>query len=69
MTNKVKEHIRFHYFFTEIQPCTLILLELNIFLKKYSTKSKINQSLTTYLEQNVMVLSCVDLAVLLSYNV
>ena len=32
---KVKEHIGFPYLFTEIQVYTLILLELNIFLKKY----------------------------------
>ena len=32
---KVKEHIGFHYLLTEIQLYTLILLELNIFLKKY----------------------------------
>ena len=32
---KVKEHIGFHYLSTEIQLYTLILLELNIFHKKY----------------------------------
>ena len=31
----VKEPVGFHYLLTEIQPCTLILLELNMFLKKY----------------------------------
>ena len=36
---KVKEHIRFHYLLIEIQLYTLILLELNIFLKnKHSQK-------------------------------
>ena len=44
---KVKEHIGFHYFLTEIHQYTLILLEFNIFLKKYRAKSKINQLLTT----------------------
>ena len=32
---KVKERIEFHYLLTEIQLYTFILLELNIFLKKY----------------------------------
>ena len=32
---KVKEHTGFHYLLTEIQLYTLILLELNILLKKY----------------------------------
>ena len=32
---KVKKHIGPHYLMTEIQLYTLILLELNIFLKKY----------------------------------
>ena len=35
MTKEVKEHIGFHYLLTKIQLCTLILLELNIFHKKY----------------------------------
>ena len=35
----MKEHIRFHYLLIEIQLYTLILLELNIFLKnKHSQK-------------------------------
>ena len=42
---KVKERIGFYDLLTEIQPCTLILLELNIFLKTYLTKSKINHHL------------------------
>ena len=33
MTNKAKEHIGFHYLLAEMQLCTLILLEMNIFLK------------------------------------
>ena len=45
MTKKVKERIGFYDLLTEIQPCTLILLELNIFLKTYLTKSKINHHL------------------------
>ena len=32
---KVKEHTGFHYLLTEIEMYTLIILELNIFLKKY----------------------------------
>ena len=32
---KVKEHIGFHYLLTEIQMYTVIILELNTFLKKY----------------------------------
>ena len=34
------------YLLTKIWFCTLILLELNILLKKHLTKSKINQLLT-----------------------
>ena len=33
MTNKIKQQIRFHYLLTEIQLCTLIVLEFNIFFK------------------------------------
>ena len=35
MTKKVMEHIRFHYLLTEIELCTLVLLELNKFFKIY----------------------------------
>ena len=35
MTKKAKEHIGVHYLLTELQLYTLILLELNIFLKKH----------------------------------
>ena len=42
MTKKVKKHICFHYLLRKIQTCALILLELDMFLKKYWTKSKIN---------------------------
>ena len=35
MTKKVKEHVEIHYLLTEIQLRTLILLEFNIFLRKY----------------------------------
>ena len=45
MIKIVKEHIAFHYLLTEIHLYTLILLELNIFLKKYETKSR-NKSIT-----------------------
>ena len=43
MTEKVNEYTEFHYLLTEIQLRTLVLLELNIFPKKYSTKSKTNE--------------------------
>ena len=66
MTNKVKERIRFHYLLTEIQLFTLILLGLNIFHKNYWAKSKINQTLRTYLEYNMLTLLCVDFIVWLS---
>ena len=46
----VNEHIGLHYLLIEWQLYTLILLELNMFLYKYYTKSEINQSLTTDLE-------------------
>ena len=60
MKNKIKERIGFHYLMAEIQPCTLILLESNIFHKIYKIKSKINPSLTTYLEYNLIILLRVD---------
>ena len=44
----VNEHIGLHYLLIELY--TLILLELNMFLHMYYTKSEINQSLTTDLE-------------------
>ena len=65
MMKIVKEHIGFHYLLIEVQLYTLILLELNIFLKKYS---KINQLLTIYLEYKILNLLCVDFVVLLSQN-
>ena len=43
-----------------MQLCTLIPLKLNIFLKKYETKSKTNQLLTKHLEYKIMNLLCVD---------
>ena len=63
---QVKKHIGFHYLLTQIELCTLILLELSMFLKMYQTKSKINLSLTTYEEYNLIILLCVDFIVLLS---
>ena len=65
----VKEHIGFHYLLTEIPRYTLILLELNIFLKKYLAKSKVNQLITIYLEYKIMNLLYVGFIVLLSYNI
>ena len=62
MTNKVKEHNGFYYLLIEKELCTLILLNL----KTYETKVKINQSLTTYLEQNLVILLYVDFIVLYS---
>ena len=49
---KEKEYIAFHYLLTEILLFIFILLELNIFLKKYEEKSQINQLRTIYLEYN-----------------
>ena len=69
MATKVKKDIWFHYLLTEIQLYTFILLELNIFLKKYKAKSKINQLLTIYLEYKMMNLLCLEFIVLLSYNI
>ena len=46
---KVKEYIGFHYLLIKTLVYTLILVELNIFYKKYSRKSKINLSFTVYL--------------------
>ena len=63
MTKIVKEHIGFRYLLTKIKSYVLTLLELNIFLKKYSTKSEINQLLATYLEYKIMNLLCVHLIV------
>ena len=40
MIKNVKEHIRFHYLLIEVQLYTFILLELDIFLKKYLKKIK-----------------------------
>ena len=40
MINKGNEHIVFHYLLTKLRLCTLILLELNIFLKKVLNKVK-----------------------------
>ena len=63
MIETVKEHIGFHYLLTNIQLYTFVLLELNIFLKKYETKSEINQLLRIYLEYKTMNLLCVDFIV------
>ena len=63
---KGKKHIGFYYWLTEIQLYSLILLELNIFLKKYETKSKTNQLLTIYLKYKMMTLLFVDFIILLS---
>ena len=38
MIKIVKEHIRFHYLLKEIQLCTLILLELNVFPQEVLNK-------------------------------
>ena len=69
MIKIVKEYIGFHYLLTKIQLYTLILLELNIFHKKYETKSEIKQLLTIYLEYKIMNLLCVDFIVSLSQNI
>ena len=62
---EVMKHTGFHYLLIELQLYTLILLELNIFHKKYYTKSKINQLLTIYLEYKKMIVLCVKFIVLL----
>ena len=67
MTNQVKQHIVFHYLLTEIQLCSLILLELNIFLKKDWTKSMINRLLVTDLEYSLMTLLCMDFIASIKY--
>ena len=66
MTNKVKKYNWFHYSLTGIRLCTFILLELNIFLKKYYAKSGITLSLTIYIECKMTILLRVDFAVSLS---
>ena len=57
---KIKEDIGFHYLSTEIQLYTLIFLGLNIFLKKYYAKSKVNLLHTRYLQYKIMILVCVN---------
>ena len=61
-----KERIGFPYLLIEIQLFTLILLEMNIFLKKYLKKSRAHLSLITCLEYKMMILLCADFIVLLS---
>ena len=63
---KVKEHIGFHYLLTEIQLYTLILLELNILLKKYLTIRYKSINISIYLEYKMMILLCVDFTLLVS---
>ena len=58
MIKIVKENIGLHYLLIEIHLHTLILLELNIFIKKYLPKSEINQLLTIYLEYVSILLKC-----------
>ena len=53
-------------FIDKSECCALILLEFNIFCKKYEAKSKTNPSLTTYIEYKIMILVRVDFIVLLS---
>ena len=57
---KIKEDIGFHYLSTEIQLYTLIFLGLNIFLKKYYAKSKVNLLHARYLQYKIMILVCVN---------
>ena len=63
---KIKEDIGFHYLLTEMQLYTLILLELNILLKKYWKKLEVNQLLSIYLRYKIMNLLYVDFIVSLS---
>ena len=60
---RTKERNLFHYLSTIIKLYTLTLLELNIFVKKYYTKSKINQLFKIYLEYKIMNLLCVGFIV------
>ena len=66
MTKKVKERIVFHYLLEKRLQDALSLLELNILLKKYKTKSGINQSLTICLGYKIMNLLWVEFIALLS---
>ena len=66
MIKNVKEHIRFHYLLIEVQLYTFILLELDIFLKKYL--KKIKDKLIVYNIFETKDLLCVDFIVLLSLN-
>ena len=66
---KDKDCIGFHYVLIKTLICTLLLAELDIFLKMYQTKSKINPSHTTYLVYNLMILLCANFTVLLSQNI
>ena len=52
--------------FTEIPLFAWTRLELNIFLKMYETKSKINLLLILYLEYKTMILLSVDFIVSLT---
>ena len=58
MKNKIKKLIGSHYLLIEIRLCTLILLDMNIFLKEYSEKLNVNSSLAGYLEYNLTILLC-----------
>ena len=69
MRNKVTEHTGFHYLSTETKLYTLVLLELNIFLKMHQAKSKKNPSFETCLDYNHIILLCVDYIVSLSQNI
>ena len=60
MTNKIKDQIGFHYLLIIIWLHEFILLQLSMFHKK---KSKINPSLTVYLEYKMMIPLCVDFTV------
>ena len=51
----VNEHIAFQYFLTQILQYNLVLVELNIFHKKYWTNSEINYLLTIYLGDESIV--------------
>ena len=69
MIKILKQYVGFHYLLTEIKLDTLNLWELNIFHKKYQTKSEENQLLTIYWEHKITNLLCVDFIVSLSYNI
>ena len=69
MKTMLKEYIGFHYLSRKIPLYTFILLELNIFLNNYQTRSDIFHLLTKYLKEKIMNLLCMDIIVSFSFNI